>query len=128
MALPGLRPINEASLQAQTTSIASTPVVGQCVVTNAGYLQRVMAAAAGTTTGTITVAVSINNAADLTSAGLLIAPASNARAGTVFEINQCGAGTTSGIFVNEGDIITFTPSGGTGSSIGGAFGAVIRCV
>jgi hypothetical protein len=49
------RPNNEASLQAQTTSIGALPVAASCVVTNAGYLQRVTAAAGGTTTGTITV-------------------------------------------------------------------------
>ena len=128
MTISLMRPNNEASLQAQTTSIATTPVAGQCVVTNAGYISRVMAAAAGTTTGTITVTVGINNGSDITSAGLLIAPASNARAGSSIEFTLPGAGSTSGIFVNEGDVIVFTPSGGTGSSIGGAFGAVVRCL
>ena len=46
--------------------------------------------------------------------------------GVVQELALCGAGTTSGVHVNEGDNIVFTPSGGTGSSIGGAFTVVIR--
>ena len=126
MAISAMRPTNEASLQAQTTSIATTPVAGQCVVTNAGYISRCFAAAAGTTTGTITVSVAINNGSDICNSLLLIAPASNARAGSSVELTLPGAGSTSGVYVNEGDIIVFTPSGGTGSSIGGAFGAVVR--
>lgn len=128
MAVTAMRPNNEASLQAQTTSIATTPVAGSMVATNAGYVQRCFAAAGGTTTGTITVAVAINGGSDICNSLLLIAPASNARNNAAFELALNGAGSTSGVFVNEGDFISFTPSGGTGASIPGAFGLVIRTV
>lgn len=128
MTITAMRPTNEASIQAFTTSIATTPVAGAAVVTNAGYVQRVFAAAAGTTTGTITVAVAINGGSDICNSLLLIAPASNARNNPAFELTIPGAGSTSGVFVSEGDCVTFTPSGGTGSSIQGAFGIVVRNV
>lgn len=118
------RPFHEVDLQANTASIGASPVAGQCVVTNAGYLARVMAAAAGTTTGTITVQVSLNNGSDLTSNALLLTAGSNARAGSVLEF-PVGVSTSS-VFCNEGDILVFTPSGGGGASIPGTFGAVIR--
>jgi hypothetical protein len=102
------------------------PVAAQGIAPSSGYVERVMAAAAGTTTGTITVTVVINNGSDIANGNLTIAAGSNARAGTVVELPLVGAGTTSGVYINEGDCITFTPSGGGGSSIGGAFALVIR--
>jgi hypothetical protein len=119
------RPNNEASLQAATTSIATTPVAASVINTNAGYIQRVIAAAAGTTSGTITVAITINGSGTDVANGTLTIPAgTGARAGTVIELPV--AVSTAAVFVQEGDVITFTPSGGTGSSIAGAFGAVVR--
>ena len=127
MAMPQPRPgISEYAICESTTSIATTPVAVSAIAPVAGYVQRGMAAAAGTTTGTVTVAVSINNGSDIFNSTLTVAAGSNARAGTVVELPLLGAGTTSGVFVNEGDCITFTPSGGTGASIGGAFSLVIR--
>jgi hypothetical protein len=126
MALNVNRALNEAHLSESTTSIASSPVVACAVATNSGYVQRCIASAGGTTTGTINVTVIINNGSDITNGNLNIAAGSNARNGSVYELPLIGAGSTSGVWVNEGDIITFTPSGGTGSSIPGAFGLVIR--
>jgi hypothetical protein len=115
----------ELEVQASTTSIATTPVAGAAVAPVGGFIQRVMAAPGGTTTGTISIAVSVNNGSDITGGNLTIAAGSNARAGSVFEFPTIGT-TNPAVQVFEGDIITFTPSGGTGSSIAGAFGAVIR--
>lgn len=119
------RPNYDFPISESTTSIATTPVVASAIAPCSGYLQRVMAGAGGTTTGTIAVAVSINNGADITGGKLTIAAGSNARAGSVLEFPLSGS---SAIWVNEGDVITWTPSGGTGASIPGAFGAVIRAV
>lgn len=126
MALPIKRPDNEVAVCESTTSIAATPVAASAVAPVKGYVQRVMAAAGGTTTGTITVAVSINGGSDICNSLLTIAAGTGARAGTVLELPLQGAGATSGVYVNEGDQITFTPSGGTGSSITGSFALVIR--
>jgi hypothetical protein len=128
MPLTPTRPFNEAHICESTTSIATTPVVAAGIAPVAGYVQRVMAAAGGTTTGTTTVAVAINGGSDIAGGALTIAAGTGARAGTTVELALQGAGTTSGVFVNEGDCITFTPSGGTGASIPGAFALVIRAL
>lgn len=126
MAIPVNRPNNEVVLNESTTSIATTPVAVTAVAAAKGWVQRVGAAAGGTTTGTITVAVTINGGSDIANSTLTIAAGSSARAGTVVELPLVGAGATSGVYVNEGDCITFTPSGGTGATIPGAFFLVIR--
>ena len=127
MALPINRPIpEEIYICESTTSIGATPIAAAAIAPVAGYIQRVMAAAGGTTTGTITVAVAVNGGSDIANSTLTIAAGSNARTGTVVELALVGAGTTSGVYINEGDVITFTPSGGGGSSIAGAFALVIR--
>lgn len=126
MALNVNRALNEAHLSESTTSIATSPVVACAIATNNGYVQRCLAAAGGTTTGTINVTVTINGGSDITNGNLNIAAGSNARNGSVYELPLNGAGSTSGVWVSEGDLITFTPSGGTGSSISGAFAIVIR--
>jgi hypothetical protein len=46
----------------------------------------------------------------------------NANGKVVFVVR---GGTTPAVHVNEGDVITFTPSDGTGAGIGGTFTAVI---
>jgi hypothetical protein len=126
MAMNPDRPNNEASLQASTTSIGATPVAGWTVATNAGQLQRVFASAGGTTIGTIIVAVAINGGSDITSGGLTIAAGTGARAASTYEF-QTNIGSAV-VYVNEGDIISFTPSLGGGVSVPGAFGAVIRTI
>lgn len=128
MAVQPMRPMNEATVSEGTTSIATTPVVAQAVIPTAGYVQRVFAAAAGTTTGTVTVAVAINGGSDICNSLLTIAAGTGARAGSVVELGTTGAGSTDGVWVNEGDCVTFTPSGGTGATIGGAFTLVIRTI
>lgn len=120
------RPMNDVDFAASTSSIATTPVAGTTIATVSGFVQRVMAAAGGTTSGTIAVAVSINGGADITAGGLTVAAATGARAGSVMEF--AGVGTASGVFVNEGDFISFTPSGGTGATIPGSFALVVRSI
>jgi hypothetical protein len=85
-----------------------------------------MACAAGTTTGTITVAVAVNGGSDICGGGLTIAAGTGARAGSVMEF--AGVGSASGVYVAEGDCITFTASGGTGATIQGGFSLVIRAM
>lgn len=120
------RPINDVDFSSSTSSIGATPVAGVTVATVSGFVQRVIAAAGGTTTGTIAVAVAINGGSDITAGGLTIAAGSNPRAGSVMEF--AGIGSASGVFVNEGDFISFTPSGGGGASIPGSFALVVRSI
>ena len=126
MPLPSPRTFSEIAISESTTSIATSPVASTAVAPVAGYVQRVMAAAGGTTTGTVAVTVSINGGSDIANGALNIVAGTGARAGIVVELPLVGGGATSGVTVNEGDQITFTPSGGIGASIGGAFGLVIR--
>lgn len=123
MALVPTRPYNEMALCESTTAIGTTPVAATAVVSSPGYVQRGIAGAAGTTTGTITVAVTINGGSDIFGGALTLAAGAYPK--NTVELPLVGAGSTSGIFVNEGDVITFTPSGGT-SANAGAFSLVIR--
>lgn len=118
------RPKNEKSVGCSTTSIATTPLASSIIAPTSGYICRLCAAAGGTTTGTITVAVAVNGGSDITASALTIAAGSNARAGSVLEL-PVGISTAC-VPVYEGDCIVFTPSGGTGASIPGAFSCTIR--
>ena len=121
MSLPTPRPFADMALVESTTSIATGPVAATMIAPRAGLIERVMAGAAGTTTGTITVAVSVNGGSDIAGGNLTIPAGTGARAGSVLEFATLDATP-----VNEGDLIAFTPSGGTGAAIGGAFALVIR--
>lgn len=123
MAYPSQRPLNEEVITESTTSIATTPVAVAAIAPCSGYIHRVFAGAGGTTTGTITVAVAINGGSDICGSALTIAAGAGTLNSTPYIFPLTGANAQ---FVNEGDYITFTPSGGTGSSIPGAFSLVIR--
>lgn len=125
MALPSKRAFNDVEVDAQTASIGATPAAGFGIVPSSGYIQRVMAGAHGTTTGTIAVAVSINGGPDITGGALTIPAGSGVRSGTIVEFPMTGPNA---VFANEGDCITFTPSGGGGAAIGGAFAAIVRAI
>lgn len=116
MALPVNRPLNRVHLAESTTSMATTPVAMVFISPVSGYLRDVNGATVGTTTGTITLAVTLNGGSDLTSGGLTIA----AGAGYVPSTYTFPLTGANAVFVNMGDVITVTPSGGTGSSIAGA--------
>jgi hypothetical protein len=120
------RPLwSEVEFMCSSTSIATAPVPACLVLSNSGWVQRMLAAPGGTTTGSpITVTVSINNGADIANGALTIPTGSNARNGTVVEL-PVGIGT-SAVFCQEGDCVVFTPSGGTGASVPGSFGLVLR--
>lgn len=120
------RPVNDVDFAAATSSIGATPVAAATIATVSGFVQRVMAAAGGTTTGTVAVAVAINGGSDITAGGLTVASGTGARAGSVMEFAMTGA--SSGVFVNEGDFISFTPSGGGGATIPGSFALVVRSI
>ena len=122
MAVPTNRPLKDYTLSCFTTSIATTPVAPQVVVPFSGRIIKTYGVSYGTTTGTTAVAVAINGGSAISSAALSIAAGG---AGLEVEatprtndFNACQ--------VKDGDVISFTPSGGTGSSIGGTFTALIR--
>lgn len=125
MALATPRPNDEVYLVESTTSIGSSPIAAYVVSPVYGTIKRVTAAAGGTTGGTITVAVAINGGSDFCNSALTIAAGNNARNGSFYELTEVGGGTTSGVTISEGDFVSFTPSGGSGSTIPGAFCLVI---
>ena len=121
MTLPTPRPVSgETVLSEGTTSIATTPVPMYFVAPRAGTIERLLAASAGTTTGTIALAVTINGGSDITGGAFTI-PAGAGNVSSVYE-----PGMLDGAHVNEGDLIAVTPSGGTGASIAGGVSIVIR--
>src|SRR5579863_7588866 len=120
MSLPVNRPYKEAHLCEGTTSIATSPVIVNIVASDTGYIQRICMAATGTFTGTINATVVINGGSDICGGNFNLPAQTGAVAGVVFEPGLVGAGSTDAVHVNEGDVIVITPSGGTGTSIGGA--------
>ncbi len=128
MTLPVLRPNNEIALCEGTTSIATSPVIVSMVSPVRGLIERICMAAGGTFTGTINATVIINGGSDICGGNFNLPAQTGAVAGVVFEPGLVGAGSTDAVLVNEGDLIVITPSGGTGSSIGGAFTLVVRKV
>ncbi len=123
MSLPPKFPFSDVLLAEGTTSIGTTPVAAVFVAPCAGVLRKVYAAAGGTTTGTIAIAVAVNAGSDVTAGALTIAAGTGARNGSNIDLPKIG---TSAVIVAEGDLITLTPSGGGGASIPGAFLIVIR--
>ncbi len=122
MALPNVRPYNEWVVCAATLSIGSTPTPAVCVAPVKGHIVRTGMASNGALTGTTTASVTTTgSASDIGSGALSLA------AGTAVTAIDAGFGlNSSNNAVNEGDTITFTAAGGTGTSIGGNFFAVIR--
>jgi len=124
MSLPAIHPLlQEIFLAEGTTSIATTPVAAVMISPINGYISALLASAGGTTTGTIAVAVTINGGSDITNSLLTIAAGTGARNNPSLGLAKVG---TKQFAVSEGDVITFTPSGGTGASIPGAFAAILR--
>jgi len=117
MTLPIIRPIDEIVVTARTTSIGATPAAASTIAVAKGYLERAYAFSEGASTGTVSVAVAINGGTSLGSISF------TGGANTSGSIEFGLASAT--LFVNEGDLITFTPSGGGGATIPGHFYAVI---
>lgn len=120
MALPIKEPLNETPVFAVTTSCATTPVAAITIAPVKGRIVRTFAVSYGTTTGTIAVAIATTSSPSGITSGLVIP----AGAGSLSDTDNPTPATA--IYVNEGDVITFTPSGGTGATIGATFCAVIR--
>ena len=119
MALPINRPFNDAAIYGRTASIGATPAAGSTVATKKGRIQRAFAFSEGASTGTITINVAINGGASIGSFSFT----GGANASGSGEFTPGAAAD-----VNEGDLITFTPSGGGGATIPGHFYAIIRGV
>ena len=122
MALPVVRSLKDSTLNCFTPSLATSPVAAQMVVPFSGRIIKTQGVSYGTTTGTTTVSVAINGGTAISSAALSIAAGG---AGVEVE-STITTSDYNASQVKDGDVISFTPSGGTGSSIGGTFHALIR--
>jgi hypothetical protein len=120
MALPVKEPLTRYQLDISTASLGSTPQVAFVRVPKRGRIEKVGVVGTTALTGTLAVAVAINGGTAITSAAISQATPASA---TVF---QSLINTTDAADVNEDDVISFTPSGGTGASVTGYFFAVIR--
>ena len=118
MALPLNRPIDEVVVTARTTSVGATPVAASTVAVAKGFLERAFAFSEGASSGTIAVAIAINGGSTVGT----ISFTGGANAIGSVELGLASAN----LYVNEGDLITFTPSGGSGATIPAHFYAIIN--
>ena len=120
MTLPSFQPLNEWVVTCKTASVATTPVAAWCVAPVRGKVVRTYAVLEGTiTTAPAAIAVAVNGGANI---GALSIPIGVACSGAS-DLPPNSAGSAQ---VNDGDFISFTPSGSTGATIPATFHAVIR--
>ena len=122
MTLPNPHPLNESVVTCKTSSVGTSPVAAWCVAPARGRVVRTYAVLEGTITGAnAAIAVAINGGADIGTGALSIAPGAAGTGASDLPANSAGSAQ-----VNDGDFISFTPSGATGSNIPATFHAVIR--
>lgn len=120
MALPNNRTFNSADLTTFSSSVGGTPVVAYV---RAPFRAKVLCftgilrGAITTADGTITVAV------NGTTIGTFTITQSGSAAGQLFKGNPT---TVALSYVNEDDVISFTPSGASGTTIGMDFSVSFR--
>lgn len=119
MSLPVPHALKEYHLNAYSSSIGATPAVAYAAVPKKGRIVGVKAVQSAAVTGTSAVAVAINGGTAISSAALSITGGS---AGTEFSSTVNSTDTAD---VSEDDVISFTPSGATGTSVG-FFTVIIR--
>ncbi len=120
MALPVNHPFNEERVHAYTTSIGGTPVACYTGVPVRGVITKWTLVAQGAiTTADAAIAVAINGTTSTPLAGTL--PVASAAAGQILTVTP-----TTAVYVNEDDVIRFTPSGASGASIAGLFTITVR--
>lgn len=122
MTLPINEPNGEMVAYCKTASVGATPVAAWTIAPCKGRIVRTYAVLEGTiTTAPAAIAVAINGAAAI--GALSVATGA---AGTGATDNPQGTTAMSLCMVNEGDFISFTPSGASGANIACTFAAVIR--
>lgn len=122
MPLANNHTLDETRVSVSTTSIGGTPVACYVGVPLRGQITKLSLVAQGAiTTADCAIAVAINGTASTACAFVL--PLASAAAGQIVTLVP-----TSPVYVNEDDVIKFTPSGASGSTIGGLFTAnVVAC-
>lgn len=122
--------LKEQRVETATQSIASTPLACVAVAPFRGRIVNLGGVSHGAFTTDCSVAIAIiasvaggtaPGSGTAVSGSPMVLTASNSAAGTSNALVPSAA-----TFVNEGDLIMFTPSGSTGTTIGGTFYAVIQ--
>lgn len=122
MTIPSVRPVNEWVVSCKTASVGASPAAAYCVAPVKGHVVRTYAVLEGTiTTAPAAIAVAINGNGDIGTGALALAVGG---AGTA--ASDAPANANNAAAVNEGDVLSFTPSGASGSNIPANFHAVIR--
>ena len=116
MSLPELHPVSEAIVFAHSAQIGAAPAAAYARAPFRGKVLKLGVVQSAAVTGTATVATAVNGNA-IPGSSLSV---SGGAAGTLFTAVPTAAND-----VNEDDVISFTPSGATGSATGACF-AVIR--
>ena len=127
MALPYSQPDAESTVQVQISSIGATPTTAWVASPVRGRIQRTgCTVISGTSSGaTATIAVKVYPVGGTLSAEIgtpLVFPAGSIGTSTEDFPSFNGAS----VYVNDGDLINFIPTGGTGASVVGQCFAVIR--
>jgi hypothetical protein len=120
MALPIKEALFRYQLDVGTASIGTTPQAAFVRVPKRGRIEKTGVICTSALTGTLAVAVAINGGTAITSAAISQATPASA---TLF---QSLVNSTDAADVNEDDVISFTPSGGTGATTTGYFFALIK--
>jgi hypothetical protein len=119
MTLPVNEPLNEIVVSCKTASVGTSPAAAFAVAPVKGRIVRTFAVLEGTITGTATILVAINGGGNIGALALAAGAA-----GTATSDAPAAAGVARD--VQEGDVISFTPTGATGAGIPAQFHAVIR--
>jgi hypothetical protein len=120
MSYPSLHRFRDFTVTLQTTSVGGTPVACYNTVPWRGTIMKIIATTQGSiTTADATVAFALNGSAN--TAGNVVIPLAGAASG-----QSVVQPVTSPIYVSDGDVITLTPSGASGASIGCVFIVAIR--
>lgn len=120
MALPSNHRFRDTTSGANCTSIGGTPVAVYIRVPYRGAITKVGCVAQGAiTTADATMAFALNGSAN--TAGNFTLPVAGAAAGQI-----ATAIPTAQIYVQEDDVVTFTPSGASGTTIPAHFFIVVR--
>lgn len=133
MALPVNHPLlKEQTVYCHTASFGSTPIAGSVPAPFRGKIVKIGHVVNLAFTGTLTTTVSIIPAAadgvapgsgTAVTGGTIISASTNSALGTTLSSVPTGAN-----IVNEGDIITFLPSGATATSGAACFYATIQAI
>src|SRR2546430_4319208 len=117
MALTLNRMDGEVTISKATASIGASPAAVIMAAPRRGYIRHVLAFSEGASTGTVTITVQV--------AAKTALPTFSFTGGTsAFGTGDFSQNINSS--VNEGDLITVTPSGGGGASIAGDIYVIIR--